>query len=276
MPTLHPLKEYNLKRQLLNIIAQKAITTVFQPIFNVHEKSIFGYEALTRGPENSELRAPDALFHCATQHNLLSELEILCRDKAISHFAQLKLQGKLFLNISPLVLLNNNHPQGETIRLVRQAGLSCKQIVIELSEKYPVPNNTMLSEALAKYRQFGFDVAIDDLGAGYSGLKLWSQLRPNIVKIDRYFVENCHQDSFKRKFLKAIFDLAQSAKAQVIVEGIETLAEFELLQSLGMVYAQGFYLARPNAKPIKHYPQHLDADYQHQVLSVDLKRVSQG
>jgi len=264
------------KNILLEILASKAITTVFQPIFNVQAKTILGYEALTRGPENTELYSPDKLFHLAAQYDLISELEILCRDKAITRFAELKLQGKLFLNISPLVLLSKNHPQGETIKFVQQAGLSCDQIVIELSEKYPVPNDNMLSEALEKYRQFGFDVAIDDLGAGYSGLKLWSQLRPNIVKIDRYFVENCHQDSFKRKFLNAIFDLAQSAQAQVIVEGIETIEEFELLARLGMVYAQGFYLAKPAITPIRHYPNYLNADYQYYRKSPRESHISLG
>jgi EAL domain-containing protein (putative c-di-GMP-specific phosphodiesterase class I) len=270
------LKEYDVKNKLLEIIASKAITTVFQPIFNVQSKTILGYEALTRGPENTELYSPDNLFYFATQYDLISELEILCRDKAITRFAELKLQGKLFLNISPLVLLSKNHPQGETIKFVQQAGLSCDQIVIEVSEKYPVPNDSTLSEALAKYRQFGFDVAIDDLGAGYSGLKLWSQLRPDIVKIDRYFVENCHQDSFKRKFLKAIFDLAQSAKAQVIVEGIETIEEFELLERLGMVYAQGFYLAKPAIIPIKNYPKYLEAGYQYHSKSTWDNHISFG
>jgi len=249
------------KETLLNIIKNKTITTVFQPIFNVKSKTILGYEALTRGPQKTELHSPDKLFHYATQYNLLSELEILCRDRAITRFVELNLPGKLFLNISPLVLLSKNHPQGETIKFVEQAGLSCDQIVIELSEKYPVPNDSMLSDALSKYRQFGFNVAIDDLGAGYSGLRLWSQLRPNIVKIDRYFVDNCHKDSFKRKFLKAIFDLAVSADAQVIAEGIENFEEFELLKSLGMVYAQGYYLAKPELNPTKNYSIFLDTDY---------------
>ena len=265
-----------MKNKLLNIIENKTVSTLFQPIYNVQKKTIMGYEALTRGPENTELYSPDKLFHYATQHNLLSELEILCRDKAITRFAKLKLPGKLFLNISPLVLLSKHHPQGETIKFVQRAGLSGDQIVIELSEKYPVPNDSMLSEALAKYRQFGFNVAIDDLGAGYSGLKLWSQLRPNIVKIDRYFVENCHQDSFKRKFLKAIFDLAQSAKAQVVVEGIETRDEFELLQRLGMVYAQGFYLARPELNPMRSYPKYLEPDYQYRTYTAKFQLIAGG
>jgi len=262
------------KKQLLALLASKAITTVFQPIFNVQTKTILGYEALSRGPENTELYSPDELFQLATHYDLLSELEILCRDKAITRFAELKLKGKLFLNISPLVLLSRNHPQGETVKLVHQAGLSCEQIVIELSEKYPAPSNTMLSEALAKYRHFGFDVAIDDLGAGYSGLKLWSQLRPNIVKIDRYFVENCHQDSFKRKFLKAIFDLAGSAQAKVVVEGIETVDEFKLLKKLGMVYAQGFYLAKPMLNPVRDYPQFIESCSHYENTPTKLRIIS--
>ena len=242
------------------ILRNKEISVVFQPIFDISSKSILGYEALSRGPENTAFYTPDKLFKSATDCGLLSELEILCRDTAIKKFAKLKLSGKLFLNISPLVLLDKAHPQGETIKLVEKAGLNCKQIVIELSEKYPFPNSQTLSRALSKYRRFGFDVAIDDLGAGYSGLKMWSQLRPNIVKVDRYFVENCHQDSFKRKFLKAIFELAKSAEAEVVVEGIESYEEFELLRQLGMTYAQGYYLSKPSSDPLRFYPQWLEQE----------------
>ena len=245
---------------ITEIIKDKKISTVFQAIFNIQEQCIIGYEALARGPVGSALHSPDVLFDHAMDADLLSELEILCRDKAIKRFAQLKLKGKLFLNISPLVLLNKNHPQGETVKFVEQAGLSCQQIVIELSEKYPFPNNFTLRDALARYRQFGFNVAIDDLGAGYSGLKLWSQLSPNIVKVDRYFVENCHQDSFKQKFLKAIFDLAIDAETEVVVEGIECCQEFDFLQALGMKYAQGFYLEKPSINPVREYPEHLISD----------------
>ncbi len=244
-------------RSIEKIIQEKRITTVFQPIFDINQQSIVGYEALSRGPENTCFYYPDKLFHEATECGLLSELEILCRDTAIKQFVHLSLTGKLFLNISPLVLLDKAHPQGETIKFVEQAGLDCQQIVIELSEKYPYPNEQMLSQALAKYREFGFDVAIDDLGAGYSGLKLWSQLRPNIVKVDRYFVENCHKDSFKRKFITAIFELAKSADAKVVVEGIECFQEFELLRQLGMSYAQGYYLAKPSSEPTRYYPRWL-------------------
>jgi len=247
--------------KLRDIIENKNISTVFQPIFNVKDKTVLGYEALTRGPLNTEFQSPDKLFSYATEYGLLSELEILCRDNAIRQFSSLKLQGMLFLNISPLVLLDKNHPRGETIKFVEKAGINCQQIVIELSEKYPYPNNEALSCALEQYRKYGFNVAIDDLGAGYSSLKLWSELRPEIVKVDRYFVEGCDQDSFKQKFLTAIFDLARSANTKVIVEGIETENEYTLLKKLGMDYAQGFYLAMPLYSPDTSFPLFPNVEY---------------
>lgn len=240
--------------QLYAILKSRNITCVFQPIFNVQANQILGYEALSRGPEDGDLHRPDVLFDTAAKYGLLSNLELLCREIAIKRFAELKLQGKLFINISPMVILESKHPQGETKKLVEQCGLSCERVVIELSEKYPARSDALLRDAMKKYRKYGFSVAIDDLGAGYSGLKQWSELRPDIVKIDRYFIDGCHINSFKRKFLKAIFDLAQSAKAEVIAEGIECEEELELLKQLGMVYAQGFYLAKPAVNPIRNMP----------------------
>lgn len=243
-----------MKEQIQMILVEKNITTVFQPIYNIERETIVGYEALTRGPNNSDLYSPDVLFEQATEHGLLSELDLLCRASAITSFSQLKLPGKLFINVSPAVMLNKDHPNGETIKLVEKAGLSCQQVVIEISEKYPFPNNDIFRDALDKYRQFGFDVAIDDLGAGYSGLKQWSYLRPDIVKIDRYFIDQCDKDVMKREFLRTLFELGRTSNAHVIAEGIETKEEFELLRELGMIYAQGFFLAHPEEFPPTDYP----------------------
>lgn len=244
-----------MKETIPLIINNKLISTVFQPIYNIQHKTIIGYEALTRGPKNSHLYSPEALFQAAEQCDLLSELELLCREKAITRFVELKLSGKLFLNICLNVMLNKDHPYGETIKLVEKSGLSAQQVVIEISEKSPFPDSDILLKALNKYRQFGFDIAIDDVGAGYSGLKQWSYLRPNIVKIDRYFIDQCDQDIMKQKFLKILFELGTISNADIIAEGIETKGEFELLRSLGMVYAQGYYLARPSELPQRDYPR---------------------
>ena len=243
-----------MQRSVQSIISNKLITTVFQPIFDVENEIIVGYEALTRGPKDSELHSPEVLFLQAQEDNLLSELELLCRASAITRFVELKLTGKLFINICLNVMLNKDHPHGETIKLVEQAGLSPQQVVIEISEKSPFPNNDILLKALNKYRKFGFDIAIDDVGVGYSGLKQWSYLRPDIVKIDRYFIDRCDQDVMKREFLKTLFELGRISNAHIIAEGIETKEEFELLRELGMVYSQGFFLAKPSEDPIRSFP----------------------
>ncbi len=244
-----------MQKTIQTIIAKKMITTVFQPIFDIENESIVGYEALTRGPKDTPLYSPEVLFEKAQQHNLLSELELLCRASAISCFVALKLPGKLFINICLNVMLNKDHPYGETIKLVENSGLSPQQVVIEISEKSPFPNSDILLRALNKYRKFGFDIAIDDVGVGYSGLKQWSYLRPDIVKIDRYFIDRCDQDVMKREFLKILFELGRISNALIIAEGIETKEEFELLRELGMVYSQGFFLAKPNDNPIRIFPK---------------------
>ncbi|MCW8864047.1 MAG: GGDEF domain-containing protein [Colwellia sp.] len=244
-----------MQKNIQSIISKKLITTVFQPIFDVENELIVGYEALTRGPKNTELYSPEVLFSIAQQYNLLSELELLCRESAITRFVELKLAGKLFINICLNVMLNKDHPYGETIKLVERSGLSPQQVVIEISEKSPFPNSDILLKALNKYRKFGFDIAIDDVGVGYSGLKQWSYLRPDIVKIDRYFIDQCDQDVMKREFLKILFELGKISNAHIIAEGIETKEEFELLRELGMVYSQGFFLAKPSENPIRSFPE---------------------
>jgi len=244
-----------MKETIENIITHRAITTVFQPIFDIENEIIVGYEALTRGPANTDLYAPDTLFAQAQAYDLTSELELLCRENAINKFVELKLTGRLFLNICLEVMLNKDHPYGETSKLVEKAGLSPQQVVIEISEKSPFPESDMLLKAIHKYRKFGFDIAIDDVGAGYSGLKQWSYLRPDIVKIDRYFIEQCEQNLMKREFLKILFELGRISNAHIIAEGIETKEEFELLRELGMVYSQGFFLAKPSEHPATSYPE---------------------
>ena len=101
-------------------------------------------------------------------------------------------------------------------------------------------------KTIAHYRELGFSIAIDDLGAGYSGLKQWSELCPEFVKIDRYFIDHCDQSVVKKEFLKSIIELAKATNTQVIAEGIERAEELRLLESLGVQHAQGFLLERPS------------------------------
>ncbi|MCL1146497.1 bifunctional diguanylate cyclase/phosphodiesterase [Shewanella sp. 10N.261.52.F9] len=244
----------NLALELDKIIDKERIKAVFQPICNISTHQIHGFEALSRGPEHSPLFSPVPLFKTAAYEGRLSELENLCRRISIQQFKNTQLPGKLFLNISPKALLEPNHAKGLTLSLVQELGLQPSQVVIELSEQYPADDIDLLKSCLNHYRSQGFLTAIDDLGAGYSGLRLWSELAPDYVKIDRHFIESIDTSSVKQEFVRSIIALCQNLSCKVIAEGIETQAELAVLKQLGIIYCQGFLLGRPKTSPDRHIP----------------------
>ncbi|MGS0690079.1 EAL domain-containing protein [Shewanella sp. 30m-9] len=244
----------DLQHELSKIIDNEKIKAVFQPICNITTHQIHGFEALSRGPEHSPLFSPVPLFKTAAYEGRLSELESLCRRISIQQFKHTQLPGKLFLNISPKALLEPNHAKGLTLSLVQELGLHPSQVVIELSEQYPADDIDLLKSCLNHYRSQGFLTAIDDLGAGYSGLRLWSELAPDYVKIDRHFIESIDTSSVKQEFVRSIISLCQNLSCKVIAEGIETQSELAVLKQLGIVYCQGFLLGRPEPTPNRHIP----------------------
>lgn len=106
-----------------------------------------------------------------------------------------------------------------------------------------------MRRAVKHYQAEGFSIALDDLGSGYSSLRLWSEVHPDFVKIDRHFINGIEKDRVKRDFVRSIIDIARSVNSQVIAEGIETLQEFETLSELGVDYLQGYYFAKPSPIP---------------------------
>jgi len=238
-----------LYEHLEEIITAERLTSLFQPIYATNSCEVYGYEALIRGPSDSPLHNPEALFDAAIAYGLLSELELACRSISIARFVELGLKGLLFINVNPMVFLQSDHPQGKTLSYLKEHNLKPDQVVIELSEKYPIDDPEILQKALIHYRDLGFQIAVDDLGTGYSGLKLWSEVKPDFVKIDRYFIDRCDQDPVKREFIKSILNLGQSINAKVIAEGIETEEEFCQLEKLGISIYQGFLFARPMLFP---------------------------
>ena len=231
------------------ILAHGDLNSLFQPIVSVSEQRVLGYEALTRGPSNSPLHSPLTLFAVARHAGRLSDLEMLCRKSACKRFSNLGLEGKLFLNVSPESLLDPSHQPGRTLKLLQAFGIPPSQVVIELTEQSPTEDFALLDNALHHYRAMGFSIALDDLGAGYSSLRLWSELRPDYVKIDRHFIDGIHQDAVKREFVGSILKMAQASRAQVIAEGIERQEEFTVLAEMGVDLMQGYLLGRPQEQP---------------------------
>lgn len=239
------------------LIDSESLHIVFQPIYDVSANEPMGYEALTRGPSGHPLEFPNQLFEVAHTFGLLSKLELLCRKLAFQRFSELALDGKLFINVSPHTIEQKCHPHGETLKLLEQFNLKPEQLVIEVTERFEATDPSLLKDSLQHYRDLGLRIAIDDLGTGHSGLKQWAELRPDIVKIDRYFISDCHNNIVKRELLRTIFEMGKATGVAIIAEGIEQHDEYILLKNLGMQYAQGYLLAKPAVQPSRRFPEQL-------------------
>jgi len=239
-----------LHTELIKILNGKQLTPHFQPIVSLAQKKITGYEALIRGPSDSPLHSPFNLFDTAERFDLSTRLEYICREVTIRRYASLSIKEKLFINVSPSVLLQPDFKKGETLKLLEQFGIDPRCVAIELTEHQPTDDFQLMREAVSHYRKMGFEIAIDDLGAGYSGLRLWSELQPEYVKIDMHFIQGIHNDPVKLNFVRSIQNIASSLNCNVIAEGIETEDEFKAVEQLGITHAQGYYFARPTAIPL--------------------------
>ena len=235
--------------RLKEILEQRQLNALFQPIINMQRGEIVGYEGLIRGPSDSPLHSPMNLFKVARMHGLSVEVEHLCRRIVIERFAELDLPGKLFLNVSPEMLLEQHAKRGETLAYIEDVGLNPDRVIIELTENQPTYDYDLLREAAMHYRGMGFEIAIDDLGEGFSSLRLWSELRPEYVKIDMHFVQGINQDPVKLQFVRSIQEIAEQSGTVVIAEGIETQTELLMIRDLGIAYGQGYHIARPHATP---------------------------
>ena len=237
------------KITLQEIIRQRKLTALFQPILDLNTGEFHGYEGLIRGPSDSTLHSPGNLFGAAAQQNLTLEIEMLSRQIVLESFVQLNLPGKLFLNVSPETLLHPSFKNGCTLNFIRKLGLSPERVVIEITENQPTYDFAGMRSALLHYRAMGFQIAIDDLGEGFSSLRLWSELQPEFIKIDMHFVQGVDRDPIKLQFLKSIQLIAESCGTHVIAEGIETDAELLTIRDLGIMLGQGYFISRPAPTP---------------------------
>jgi diguanylate cyclase (GGDEF)-like protein len=237
--------------EIRRILDDGLLHPVFQPILDFRVRSILGYEALIRGPEDSPLHRPDQLFAAAARQGLSLTLEHACREASLRAFAAQGLAGRLFLNVTPGCLLDERLMNGPTRDLLGELGIPPNRIVIELTENQQITDMPGIQEALLQYRGRGFQFAIDDLGEGFANLRMWSELRPEFVKIDKHFVAGIAEDRIKFHFVRAMQDLAEICNALLIAEGIERAEDLVCLRDMGIACGQGYLIARPASLPIR-------------------------
>ena len=244
---------------LPELLSSGTLNAWFQPVLHLTSGTIVGYEGLIRGPADSPLHTPARLFAEAENLGLVAEAEIATRLIVIRRFAELALPGRLFLNVSPASLTHPDLRNGQTAKMLANAGLSPQQVVIELTENKPFFDVDGIMDALLHFREAGFQIAIDDLGAGFSSLRLWSELLPEFVKIDMHFVQGVNRDPVKYNFLRSVQELAVRCGTAIIAEGIEQDEELLIVNELGIPYGQGYLIARPAAVPASRAPENVRA-----------------
>jgi diguanylate cyclase (GGDEF)-like protein len=239
------IQERALHDELLRLIRDKKIQPVFQPIVSLADGAIMGYEALARGPVDSPLHMPTALFAVANKNKLLLALEHVCREVAIQQAKMLKPGQQLFLNVTPEVINDPEFRNGRTKQVVLHHGLIPEQVTFEITERTAISDFGNFSRALHHYRRQGYCIAVDDAGAGYSSLQAIAELYPDFIKLDMSIVRDIHNNPFKIAILEALVNLASAMNSKIIAEGVETVDELLTVMKLGVGFAQGYLFARP-------------------------------
>jgi len=232
-------------RWLGEVLRSKGIYSVYQPVVDLEQRRVMGYEALSR-TEGSSFENPEHLFRVAYENEAVWEVERICRERALTGLRPLESDQLLFLNIEPESIYDPDLRSEKTARVLSDAGLTPPRVVLELTEHAAVKDFSLFSQTLRSLQSEGFRIAIDDVGSAYSGLKSIAELKPDFMKIDMSLTRGAHANDIKRELLGTILKFSRSTGIGMIAEGIEEKEDMETIREIGIRYAQGFLLARPS------------------------------
>ena len=237
---------------LRQLLIEKRLSILFQPIWDLRRNRILGYEALMRPDRAYGFSGPQEAFDIAERMGHTHELDAVCRAAILARAHELPPQSLLFINVVPQTLDHALLAGTSLVDAVRAAGLQPAQVVLEITERSHVRPEVVVREA-TRLRQLGFQIALDDAGAGNAGLEMLSHLAVDFVKIDREVIVNAPTDITARAVLAGIVAIARETQSYVIAEGIEDHATLQFIQQVGVhevgtVHAvQGYLLGRPSA-----------------------------
>jgi EAL domain-containing protein (putative c-di-GMP-specific phosphodiesterase class I)/GGDEF domain-containing protein len=219
----------------------------FQPILNIHTGKIFAVEALLRNYKEVGFESIFSLFDEAYQKNILYSFDIALRRKTIKKFTSIDIYDniKLFYNLDNRLFEMPNFAQGNTKKILSDYNIKKDTICFEISERHQLDGVHDMQTIMKHYKDNNYCIAIDDFGVGYSGYKLLHDVKPDILKIDRFFLQDVHKHQKKKVMLKSITHLAVQLGIQVVAEGIETKEELLICRDVGCHLIQGYLIQRP-------------------------------
>lgn len=246
----HQLERNRPSMWIDDVIQNGRLRMMYQPIVSLDENDVIGYEMLARAfREDDSMVAPVELFSAAKEQSQLFQLDRACRIRAIAAGKDLAKDKMVFVNFIPTSIYVPEHCLQTTLAAVSQNGLHSSQVVFEVVETEQVGDLSHLKRILQFYRAQGFRYALDDVGEGFNDFEMLKSLEPDIVKLDRKWVTNIHEDAEKRQVALHVLGLTQEVGAIALAEGIETQDEARTLAAMGYRWQQGFYYGRPDWQP---------------------------
>jgi len=236
---------------LRRLMSRNELHCVFQPIVDLQQGAVFAHEALIRGPRQTAFHTPDVLLTLAREEGLMQAFEVHCVITALSQWGKERHAGRLFVNISADALVHAWDQHGATgiSELLRRNQVRPRMLVLELTEHERVTDMARLREVAKEVHAMGTQLALDDFGDGRSSLRLWSEIKPDFVKIDKYFAQRISQSPEQLQVVKAIREIANLFGTALVAEGIETPDDLRVLRDLDIRYGQGYLLGRPEPTP---------------------------
>jgi EAL domain-containing protein (putative c-di-GMP-specific phosphodiesterase class I) len=229
-----------LRQRFSRLLAEKKFHTVYQPIINLAQMRIIGYEALSRF-DLDPVRSPDKWFAEAKSIGMDVDLEIACIESAVQVMTVMEHDCYLSINVSPELLMTQEFDE-----LIIKTPLN--RLVIEVTEHVIVDCYVNLVEKITALRKHGARLAVDDAGAGYSSFKHILALKPDIIKLDMSLVRDIDTDFHRNSLARGLMSFATAIGCKVIAEGVETEQELNALRVIGVNKAQGYLLGKPARK----------------------------
>lgn len=221
-----------------------AFSMAFQPIVDVEYAQIYAYEALVRGIHDE---SADTILSQVTDKNRYA-FDQSCRVQAITLAKQLGLEktdAKLSINFMPGAVYSPAACIQLTLRTARELAFPLDRLVFEITEAEEVQDRPHLLRIVQEYRRHGFQIALDDFGAGYSGLNLFVELTPDTLKLDMDLIRDVHLRPTALAVVRTLVELCSSLGVSMVAEGVETVEEYDALRSCGIRLMQGYLLAKP-------------------------------
>ena len=234
-----------LKNELKNAVKNDEFTLYYQPIIN-SEKEIKKAEALIRW-NNCKLGfvPPDKFINYSEETRDIIEIGYWIIDTVCKHLKYLQENGiftQININVSPVQLVEENFVRN-SMKIIEKHGIDYKDLCFEITESVVLDNNKVVNSNLLKLRELGIKIALDDFGTGYSSFNYLKKYKLDILKLDKIFIQDSYDNDFK--IVSNIKDIAKTLGMDIVIEGVETKEQFNILSDIGCDFLQGYYFSRP-------------------------------